>query len=322
MNVLWLSDADIRPLLSMDDALNAVEKAFEEHGLGNAQMPSKLYLNFTKGDLRAMPAYLKKLGIAGVKIVNVHPDNPTIGLPTVMAMLVLNDPETGAPLAVMDATYLTDMRTGASGGVAAKYLSRTDSKVLGLVGSGRQARTQLLAISKVRKLKLVKVASKTKEASQNFRKEMSMAVDCPIEVTSVKEACGCDILATTTPVRKPIVKDAWIKEGTHINAIGADAPGKEELDPRILKRAKIVVDDMAQAVHSGEVNVPLSKKLIMKRDIYCELGEVVLGKCGRKSDDEITIFDSTGLALQDVAVGKMIYARARERGRGVDLKMF
>ncbi len=322
MNVLWLADSDVRSLLSMDDAIACVEEAFREHGLGNAQMPPKIYLYFEKGDLRAMPAYLTKQGIAGVKIVNVHPNNPSIGLPTVMAMLILNNPETGVPLAIMDATYLTDMRTGAGGGVAAKYLSRADSKVLGLVGAGRQARTQLLAISQARELELVKVASKSPEASHGFKKEMSRAVGCDIDVVGVNEACDCDILATTTPVREPIIKNEWIKDGTHINAIGADAPGKEELDPRILMRAKIVVDDMKQAVHSGEVNVPLSKKLIREEDIYCELGKVVLGECGRESGDEITIFDSTGLAIQDAAVGKRVYEKAKKQGLGERLKMF
>jgi len=322
MDILWLNDADIRTALSMEDAITAVEDAFREHGRGNVQMPSKIYLDFERGDLRAMPAYIKNEKIAGVKIVNAHPDNPSQGLPTVMAILVLNDPETGAPLSVMDATYLTDMRTGAAGGVATKYLSRQDSKVLGLVGTGRQAATQLLAISKVRDLELVKVASKSAAASKNFKKRIESKVDCEIKVADIMDTCDSDILSTTTPVKNPIIKDDWIGDGTHINAIGADATGKEELDPKILTRAKIVVDGIAQAVHSGEVNVPLSEKIIQNEDIYCELGKVIIGKCGRENEKEITVFDSTGLAIQDVIVGKRIYETALDRGLGIKLKMF
>ncbi len=322
MNVLWLDATDVRAVLTMEDAILAVEEAFKEHGEGRVQMPPKIYLDFDKGDLRAMPGYLKDQGIAGVKIVNSHPENPNQGLPAVMAILVLNDPDTGAPVAVIDATYITDVRTGAAGGVAAKYLSRSDSKILGLVGAGRQAETQLLAISRVRKLELVKVASKSNKASDDFKKKMSGKMDCEITVVDVREACDCDILATTTPVLSPIIRDEWVREGTHINAIGADASGKEELYPKILTRSKIVVDDIAQAIHSGEINVPLSKRLIQKKDIYCEFGKVVLGDCGRENEKEITIFDSTGLAIQDVAVGKIVYDAAKEKGFGMKMGMF
>jgi alanine dehydrogenase len=322
LNVLWLSDGDVRDVLTMEEALLAVEESFREHGEGKVQMPPKIYLGFENGDLRAMPAYLVEQGIAGVKIVNVHPGNPSKGLPTVIAILVLNDPETGAPLSVMDATYITDMRTGAAGGIAAKYLSRADSKVLGLVGAGRQAQTQLLAISKVRELELVKVASKSIDASRDFKEKMEDNVDCEVMAVEVKEACDCDILATTTPVRKPIIKKEWVRKGTHINAIGADALGKEELDPELLIGAKIVVDDITQAIHSGEVNVPLSKGLIQREDIRCELGKVILGECGRERRDEITIFDSTGLAIQDVMVGKRVFEAAMGRGLGKKLRMF
>src|SRR5690606_19515314 len=134
---------------------------------------------------------------------------------------------------------------------------------------------------------------------------------------------NCDILVTTTPTRKPIVKASWIKAGTHINAIGADAVGKEELDPELLLRSKIVVDDMVQALHSGEVNVPLYKHYISEKDIHSQLGEVIVGlKRGRTSDEEITIFDSTGLAIQDVATAHLVYERAVREGLGRQVRMF
>ncbi len=323
MKFLWLNESEVEKILDMKLALGAVEDAFREHGLHQVQMPPKIYLEFEEGDLRAMPAYLKRLEIAGVKVVTVHPKNPEKGLPTVMATLILNDPKTGATAAMMGATHLTDMRTGAAGGIAAKYLARKDSRVVGMVGAGRQAKTQLLAICEVLPIDLVKVASKSVEAVQRFKAEMEKIVDCDVRVeSSIKDACDCDILVTTTPVREPVVRDEWIKPGTHINAIGADAPGKEELDPRILRRAKIIVDDMTQAVHSGEVNVPISKGILKKDDIHGELGEVVLGKKGRRSTEEITIFDSTGLAIQDIATGAAVYKAALKKGLGKSLQLF
>jgi alanine dehydrogenase len=140
---------------------------------------------------------------------------------------------------------------------------------------------------------------------------------------SIREVCDCDILVTTTPSREPVVMDEWIAEGTHINAIGADAVGKEELDPRILKRANIIVDDIQQASHSGEVNVPLSKNLISEVDICCELGEVITGKKkARTQDSDITVFDSTGLAIQDIATANLVYESAVKKKIGVWLKQF
>lgn len=326
MELLWLDQGSVRKVLSMRDSLGAVEEAFRQHGLRKVQMPAKIYLDFRRyeGDLRTMPAYLEEQDVAGVKIVNSHPNNPKKGLPSVMAIMLLNDPRTGAPIAAMDGTYLTDMRTGAGGGIAAKYLARKNSKVLGIIGSGRQARTQLLAIAGLFDLKEIKVASRSAKDCEKFKREMEKFTDCEITIAStIQYACDCDILATTTPVREPVVKSEWIAEGTHINAIGADAPGKEELEPSLLKRAKIVVDDFAQAVHSGEVNVPIAKGLLSESEIYAELGEVIAGKkAGRESESEITIFDSTGLAIQDVATASLVYRRAKRRKLGRKVRLF
>ncbi|AKB50798.1 Ornithine cyclodeaminase [Methanosarcina barkeri str. Wiesmoor] len=326
MEILWLAQEEVINVIDMSSDMQVVERAFRQHGLGRVQMPPKSYLYYTayNGDLRTMPAYLEEENITGVKIVNVHPGNPDRGLPTVMALIVLISPETGVPVAIMDGTYLTDVRTGAAGGIAAKYLARKDSKVIGLVGAGNQAKTQLKALCEVFEPELVRVTSSTKESSEQFIREMADTTPCEIRYEeNIEKVCNCDILVTTTPTRKPIVKAQWIKEGTHINAIGADAVGKEELDPELLIRSKIIVDDIVQALHSGEVNVPLSKHYISENDIHAELGEVIVGlKPGRTSDEEITIFDSTGLAIQDVASAHLVYERAVSKGLGKQVLMF
>lgn len=321
MDVLWLSQDDVRALLDMDMAISAVEGAFREYALGGAQMPPKTYLYFDEGDLRVMPAHLG--AIASTKIVNVHPANRRLGLPTVMAMLVVNSPETGEPLCVMDATYITDVRTGAAGGVAAKYMAPRDSEVVGIFGAGAQARTQLLALSRVLHVEKVLITCPHEGCADRFIAEMGETLDLSIEFAEPERVCESDVLVTATPSRTPIVKNEWVEDGVHINAIGADAKGKQELDPDILKRARIIVDDLTQAMHSGEVNVPLSRGIITEEDIAGTIGEVVAGTlAGRTSDDEITVFDSTGLAIQDAACASVVYQRAREEGIGVWMKLF
>jgi alanine dehydrogenase len=323
LDILWLSEAEVKSSLTMEETIEAVEEAFREHGLGKAQMPPKSYLYYRKhnGDLRTMPAYLEELDATGVKVVNVHPANPGQGLPTVMAVVILNSPQTGAPIAMMGGTHLTSMRTGAAGAVAAKYLARKNSRTVGLVGAGAQARTQLLGLAKTFDIEKVLVADVSLDRAKALEKDCRSFLDVEyILTTDIKDACDVDILVTTTPSRKPLVKDEWINEGTHINAIGADAKGKEELEPAILNGSKVVVDDIAQASHSGEVNVPLTKGIFAQKDIYATIGEVVAGKvAGRVSDDEITIFDSTGLAIQDVATATRVYEKAVEMGIGTKL---
>jgi alanine dehydrogenase len=320
MATVILREDEVEQLIDMEEAVNAVEEAFKLYSLGKASMPPKVYLEFQKGDLRAMPAHI--MGYAGIKWVNSHPNNPDVGLPTVMALMILNDPETGFPLAVMDATFLTSLRTGAAGGVAAKYLARKDSRVFGFVGCGKQAYFQFDALRKIFDIGLVKAYDLRRSAAEGFADYCKKAgVD--VSVTDVKDVCKCDVLVTTTPSRQPVVKASWIDKGTHINAIGADAAGKQELEIEILLRAKVVVDDVEQAMHGGEINVAVSKGVMQRDDIHATIGEVIAGiKPGRESDDEITVFDSTGLAIQDVAVGKVVFENAKKEGKGLKMQFF
>jgi len=328
VDLLFLNQEEVAALLNMKDTLTAVEDSFREKGLGRVQMPPKIYIYYKRhdGDLRVMPCYMEGSERSGVKVVNVHPGNPASkGLPTVMAVIILVDPSTGAPIAVMDGTLITAIRTGAASGVATKYLARRDCETLGIVGAGGQAVKQLEAIAEVAPIRKVKVCDKYRERAQRFVKDAEERFNLTFEAVDSVEECvrGSDIVTTITPSRETIVEDEWVEWGAHINAIGADAPGKQELDPRTLKRARIIVDDWDQACHSGEVNVPLSQGLLRREDIYGELGEIVCGvKKGRESPREITIFDSTGLAIQDVATAWIVYERAREKGVGTWLTLF
>jgi alanine dehydrogenase len=270
-----------------------------------------------------MPAYLEGLNEPGVKLVNVHPDNPAKhGIPTVMATILLFDPDSGTPVCIMDGTLVTAMRTAAASGVAVKHLARKNSRVLGVVGAGGQSLRQVEAISEVLKLEEVKVF----DLAQSRANDLA----CTIEerfglsakgVSSSQElAKGSDVIVTVTPSTTPVIQDDWVGEGTHISAIGADAPGKEELDPALLKRAKVVIDDWEQASHSGEINLPIAKGLLSRSDIHADIGEVVAGlKAGRTTDSEITVFDSTGLAIQDVITAWHAYRVALEKGLGTEI---
>jgi alanine dehydrogenase len=317
METLLLGPDDVDACIDVSDAIVAVEDAFAAHHRGESVMPAKSYIDLpdVDGDFRAMPAYVDDG--AGVKWVNSHPDNPTEhGLPTVMGVMIYSDPATAFPLAVIDGTTLTRIRTGAAAGVATDHLARDDAATLGLVGAGAQAHTQLEAVAAVRDLDRVVVADRSEEAIEAFL-EREGERDLDVVSGSVEDAAGCDVVSTTTPSREPVVERDWVRDGAHVNAMGADAEGKQELDPAVLRDAVVVIDDWAQCRHSGEINVPLAAGDVEESDVHGEIGAVVTGDAdGRTRDDQITVFDSTGLAIQDVAASRVCYERADAEGIG------
>ncbi|MFW6055717.1 MAG: alanine dehydrogenase [Chloroflexota bacterium] len=320
-----LNAGDVARAIGMDEVLALVEKAFAERGEGRVQMPPKSYLFFKEhgGDLRVMPAFLESLGQAGVKLVNVHPGNPEAhGLPTVMATIVLVNPETGEPLCIMDGTDITAMRTAAASGVATRYLARAGSTTLGLIGAGYQSLYQLDAISRVVPLERITIYDVIREKADKLAHMAArrLGLDVDACATAAEAVRGKDIVVTATPSTSPIVEDEWVSEGVHFNCVGADAPGKQELQPAILTRARIVIDDWEQASHSGEINVPVNQGLLSRSGIAAEIGEVVAGlKEGRTSESEITVFDTTGLAIQDVICAWKAYEVSIESDLGIEI---
>jgi len=327
MNTIIITGREVEKILTPALANKTVEAAFAAYGLGLADMPAKSYLYFDKGDLRSMPAYIhgQDFHIAGIKSVTVHPQNKLYNLPTVMAVIILIDPENGLPLAIMDGTCLTAVRTGAAGAVAAKYLSREDSKTAGFVGCGVQARAQLSCLLEIRRLEKVKIwqFSQDVQCSVNFKEwvETTYHLETIVSSDIFEVTTETDILVTTTPSRNPLV--TRVTPGTHINAIGADAAGKQEIDPGIVRKAKIVIDDWSQASHSGEINVPLMKRQISQEDIHADLGRIAAKKAeGRTSADEITLFDATGLAIQDVSCAYIVYKTLKDIGTLKEIELF
>lgn len=313
MPTLMLNKREVRNFINIGEVIDVVETAFKEYTVGNSEMPSKVYLTVKDGDFRAMPASLP--GAVGMKWVNVHPENPAKGLPTVMAILIYNDPDTGYPLAIMDASEITAFRTAATSTIASKYLARKDSRTLGIVGAGYQAYHHIKAHEELIKFKEILVSDITPRAVGRL---IDSLPNLPLRACSIEETVKADIICTLTPSHQPVVQKKWLIPGTHINAVGADAEVKEELEPSILEEATVVVDDLRQAINCGEINVPVAKGLFKKEQIYATLGEIITGtKSGRTNDEMITVFDSTGLAIEDIAVARLLYEKARQKGTGL-----
>lgn len=318
---LVLTASEVMQVMDMDLALAAVTAAFRAHGEGRVNMPPKVHLVLPRGSFKAMfgEIFLPGYHICGVKWNSNFPDNPRHGGLTITGTLLLNDPETGLEVADLDATRITNFRTGAAGGLAVQYLARAGATRLGLVGAGEQARTQVAAILNMRPIDAITIYSRTPARARALRDELEKAHGLQTMVVEdmALAITGQDIVVTTTPSTSPLVRREWVGPGTHINAVGADSPGKQELDPSILAAAKVIVDDWAQAKDIGEINVPLARGELTPEQIYGTLGEVVVGKKpGRTDPREITVFDATGLAIQDLSLGLAIYRRAQEKGLG------
>jgi len=317
---LLLDGDDVDANAAMDEVIPAVESAFAAYRRGDAIMPAKSYIELDRynGDFRSMPAYLDAgdWDAAGIKWVNVHPDNPEqFGLPTVLGTMIYSDPRNAFPLAIMDGTELTRKRTGAAAAVATDHLAVPDATSMGIVGAGVQSYTQLEAVASVRPIETVIVADRSEEATAAFVDAFDDRFD--VRGGSIREAAACDVLSTVTPVREPIVPRDAVGDHTHVNAIGADAAGKQELADEILLDAKLVIDDYEQCTHSGEINVPWSAGTLGDDDLHGTLGAIVTGELpGRTPADGLTVFDSTGLAIQDVAAARVVYAHADERDNG------
>jgi len=230
MSTLLLSKSDVAELLDMGEVISVVEQAFRDYAIGLAQMPPKVYIQLEKGDFRAMPSAVP--GAVGVKWVNVHTGNRELGLPTVMGIFIYSDPDTAYPLAIMDGTEITAYRTAAASAIASKYLARPDARTLGLVGTGRQAHMHLQSHAQIFSLEAIKVYDWRPEAVETF---IGHFPRFKVEGTSVEGALASNIVCTVTPATVPLVRASWVRPGTHINAVGADAQGKCELDPDILR---------------------------------------------------------------------------------------
>jgi alanine dehydrogenase len=256
----------------------------------------------------------------GAKIVTVFNTNVDRGLPTHQALIVLLDPDTGALQALMDGRYVTEARTGAVSAVSARYLSRPDASTLAIIGTGVQARGHLAAFTEVRRIRDVRVWSPTRTSRDRFVDEMQPGAGVPIRAAeTAKEAVrGADLIVLATASATPVIDVSWIAPGSHIVSVGAPRPDQREIDPALIARARVFVDSRPGALaESGDIVMGIAEGRFGTDHIAGELGELVLGRCvGRQSAEEITIFKSLGMAVEDVATADLVYRRALERGVG------
>ncbi len=304
--MLLLSEDEMRGLLKMEEVMEAVEKALAALERGRAELPQRVRVRIRElGDILSMSGYVEDFQLYTSKLISIYPGNPERGLPTVSAALLAFNASTGQPIALMSAGHLTAMRTGAICGVATKYLAREDARILAVIGCGTQARTQVQAVSKARKLEAVRVYCRSRQRAERFAEEMERLTGVPVAAASSAEEAvrAADIISTATTSSEPVLKRQWIKDGAHINAIGSYTPDARELDTETVVDSKIVVDKLEAALEeAGDILIPIREGKLSPDKIYAELGEIIVGrKPGRASENEITLFKTVGIAVQDTA---------------------
>lgn len=330
MKVRMLSQSDVRQAVSMAEAIEVVKGAFAQLSAGRANVPLRAQLFFPQRNAvtLVMPAYLEDTASLGVKVVSVFPGNPELGLPTTHALVVIVDAATGQPVAAMDGTYLTALRTGAASGAATDLLARQDAHHVAIVGAGGQGRTQLLGVCQVRHVTRVRVYDAVAHRAEQYVQEMKrvggrVPSDVEVAASAAQAVADADVICTATTSRTPVISDDDLCRGVHINGIGSYSPQMQEVDERTVARAKVVVDSRVAALaEAGDLVIPLRKGIISEQDIHAELGELVLGiKPGRESDDEITLFKAVGNAVQDMSVAHRVLQRAAESNLGIEVTL-
>jgi ornithine cyclodeaminase/alanine dehydrogenase len=310
----------------MDDCIDVLEEAFAEFANGTADLPLRIGITAPEGLNLYMPAYLKEMNALACKVVSVYKQNPQKhGLPTTIGKVLLQDPTTGDVLSIMDGGYLTAMRTGAVSGLATKFLAREDAgQVAAVFGAGVQARMQLWAVCEARDIAKALVYDKAPEAADSFAEEMTEKLGIPVEVADSTDAMlDADIICTATSSPAPIFDGAKVKPGAHINGIGSHSPGARELDSTIIQRSLVVADSYEACLNeAGDIMLPIQEGIITADHIHADLGEIVTGKKpARTSEDQITLFKSNGLAIQDSATALLVYQKAKAAGLGVEVEI-
>ncbi|MBA1335748.1 MAG: Ornithine cyclodeaminase [Firmicutes bacterium] len=320
MSIILISGDQVKKVLSAKEAVDVVEQVYKDHGLDKVVMPAKINLNMGIngewphffGSANSMPAYVDSLKAMGVKFASGYTKNPEKGLPFIHATIILTEPETGCPIAVVDGTYITAIRTGAATAVAVKYLARKDSAVVGIIGAGLQGRMHILALNEVIDIKEIRVADIREEAAVKCAKEMNELLGLNVRaVKSNKEAVDdSDIVITATIADEPLVMKEWLKKGALVVSVGS----YQELDEQIpLTCDKLVVDSWAQNAHRGELLKLVKDGRISEKDIYSELGYIASGKkAGRENADELICACLIGMGSLDIGTAKFVYNKLKD----------
>jgi len=320
--VVLLTSREIQILLTLDECIEAVEHAFGLYGEGKAVPPAVLSLHAHDGGFHVKAGLLDlERSYFGAKVNGNFPENgPRFGLPTIQGVIVLCDAGNGTPLAMMDSREITALRTGAATAVAAKYLARRDSRIVTICGCGVQGRIQLKSLCRLFPFQTVFAYDQREELAAQFALELALELKIPVTpvVDLAAAVLQSDICVTCTSSRQPLLDSGAVSPGSFIAAVGADNPQKQEIHPSLMQKSKVVCDILEQCAVMGDLHHALEACVVKRADVHAELGEVVAGKKpGRESDDETIVFDSTGMALQDVAAAAFVYEKAERQGLGV-----
>jgi len=323
---LILTKEDVMTVLNMKDCIRVVEEAFLESNNGTAVLPLRTAITPPDGLSLYMPAYLKGMGALACKVVTIYKNNPkTENLPVTIGKVLLQNPESGEVICIMDGGYLTAVRTGAASGVATKYLARDDKNlIVGIFGAGVQAQMQLVAMCEVRDISKAIVYDISDKAVNSFIADLNEKLGIEIiHAKNADELLQADIICTATSSPTPIIDGSKVKPGTHINGIGSHTPNARELDASIVKRSIFIGDSKEACLkEAGDFIIPLNDGDIDESHFYADLGEIVAGdKHAGMNDSEITIFKSNGLAIQDTATAKLVYDKAIEAGVGKNIDL-
>ena len=322
-----LTEQQVHSLLPMPDLIAAMESALAKFSAREVLQPvrSVLTVGPTKAYFGLMPAYVPSPASLGAKLVTVFGENHKRDLPSHLATILLLDPETGALQAIMDGRYITEARTAAVSAVSTRFLAKADAATLAIIGSGVQARSHLEAYQLVRQLKEVRIWSPKPRSREQFVEDMGGHVPIPIVACGSAEAAvrGADLIVLATSSPTPVIDDAWVSKGAHVVGVGACRPNQQEMPPALVARSRLYVDSKAAAlVESGDVVMNVAAKLFDESHIRGEIGELVLGRvAGRASADDITVFKSLGMAVEDVVAADLVFRRASESGAGTELTL-
>jgi len=330
--VLVLREAEIRGLLDPRATLAAIEAAFAAYSTGRAELPAVIQLDVPErqGGIHVKAGHLHGGAHFAIKVAGGFPGNTALGLPPAGGLVLAFDARTGAPAAILlDNGYITDLRTGLAGAVAAKHLARPDATVAAILGSGAQARHQARALALVRDLKAIRVWGRHPERARACAAELAVdpafAGRCRVSAATVIDEAvrGADIVVTTTASREPILRAAWLAPGMHVTAVGSDQADKQEVEAAAVARADLLVaDSRPQCLRLGEIHHAVAAGLIGADDIDAELGEIVAGlRPGRRDAVAITLCDLTGIGVQDVAAANVVLERALASGAGERLRL-
>ena len=318
---LLLGENDVRAVLSMDDLIVTMETALQEFSGGGVRQPLRSVVVVGDGAFYGvMPAFIGQPAALGTKLVSVYHSNAARNLPSHLATIILHDPETGALQAVMDGRYITEARTAAVSAASAKHLARKDARVLAVLGSGVQARSHIDALTRVRAIDEVRVWGRDAAHVRALLEEIRPQIRARLTVADSPHAAAheADIIALVTASREPVLLRSSVRAGTHICAVGACRPDQREMDSALVRDARVFVDSRTGALaEAGDVVIPINEGTFDASRIAGELGDVFGGRiAGRRDDQEITIFKSLGMAVEDVAAARLAYDRASERGLG------